>query len=656
MAVVADLPSRLFNPGVEVVIFIFIECVTRLTVPKTSNTNQRSLSTSSPYRINLLATQAALLVLAAVLCTVLHHTPYILSVVTAFVVARLLSFTLSNEQSSRPVSKPLRSTPESEDTSGMQPLASSYSHEELERFRPSKPAQVPSAQYTANLATIRGTDSTATANSYLKDRPLDSFAGHLGRSERAPQGTSCDFTLLRSRATAVTPSSSSQQSSTRTKPTAIPLQRPALTSTQSRHHPPASTGSSLLNFCHGTPGYFSSFLEYSLPSKTPPGLTNPGNTCFINSTLQCLAWTEGFLQVVPPALLNPASQDPPITDFLKALNTTLHQCHVVPDAVSRFKTIDTSPLLDAISKLVPYLVSPPGVYQSQQDAAEFLLWLLDQLHGILRSQPGGLSGLPAHFNSTKIAELRQTRNECLMKLETAHSDHTLALRQPLIQLSEVDWSLHWQEYCSSVYSLFLGQLIEARECQQCMKVSVNVEYFTVLSLPVLREGQEYRIDDSFQRFNEVEDLTLSNMMHCSCATVQTDSLAPGKRLALLSKPPQRLVVQLSRYSYDSMQNEGVKNTASISFPLSLNLFPHTMQAKLNISSQESCCYKLCAFCIHTGAVSTSFGHYVAYAVASNGKWYSFNDSTVYTVNNIESELETLFVKQNAYMLFYTKST
>ena len=85
-----------------------------------------------------------------------------------------------------------------------------------------------------------------------------------------------------------------------------------------------------------------------------------------------------------------------------------------------------------------------------------------------------------------------------------------------------------------------------------------------------------------------------------------------------------------------------------------------MQNKLTTNGNVGCTersataiYTLYAICIHTGAQSTSFGHYIAYCRASNGVWYCFNDSYVSIVANIQQELQKPTVLKNAYLLYYT---
>ena len=335
----------------------------------------------------------------------------------------------------------------------------------------------------------------------------------------------------------------------------------------------------------------------------------------------------------------------------------LDRCHVLPDGVSSFSAVDSSLFLKDVSELAPYLVALPqsGQRQTQQDASEFLLWLLDNLESDAACSLSAVS-------SDVFSSAAQQREECLVQLCNANSDDIRTFREPLSKLAEADWTLQSNKGSHLTRDLFLGQMVEARVCQKCKKMSVNVEYFTVLPLPI-PESQQGSIGgsliDCFKCFGTVEELTSSNMMVCSCSPAGSQHemiLTPGMRLAMLSRLPKRMIIQLTRFSYDTALKSARKNATPITLPTSIDTTPYLMESKLKngsaIRSERRAVYTLYALCVHTGAQSTSFGHYVAYCRVPNGTWYCFNDSYVSVVANMEQELQTATVLQNAYLLFY----
>ena len=455
--------------------------------------------------------------------------------------------------------------------------------------------------------------------------------------------------------------------------------------------------------------YVSSFWGRSKPSHTPPGIYNSGNICFAVSTLQALTWTPKFVELLNTVCQQKRKTVSPPSEklqLLMSLHSVLHRCHILPDGTTSFSPISSLGFLKKISEMVPYLVAPPysGHRQTQQDASEFLLWLLDNLEGDGSSFQSGSS-------KEELAVAQKNKNQCLLLVEDADSDDITSYRQPLLELAKADWQLECEKASFLTRELFLGQMVEARQCQNCKKLSVNVEYFTLLPLPIpeTHSGQ-LSLTDCFNSFGTVERLTETNMMACSCLPAQQAGeermegessgekiegqqkvrehvgsevegggmkgeqvggggmkgehvggdkefvLTEGMRLVMLSRLPKRLILQLSRFSYNPVRKSAQKNSTPITLPLTLDLSPFLMETKLNSDKTKSghgSVYTLYAVCIHTGAQSTSFGHYLAYCRASNGTWYCFNDSYVSVVENIELELQDSLLLQNAYLLLYS---
>ncbi len=138
----------------------------------------------------------------------------------------------------------------------------------------------------------------------------------------------------------------------------------------------------------------------------------------------------------------------------------------------------------------------------------------------------------------------------------------------------------------------------------------------------------------------------------------------GQRRSLLRQLPDCLTVQLLRFRYEN--GAPCKISRPVSIPLTnLDLtdlvVDHVMRREDLTAHVHPAAgahahrYELYALCLHLGAESTGCGHYVAYARSSSGSWFRFSDEVVTSVN-MEYELSTRQVRENAYLLFYRKCT
>ena len=384
----------------------------------------------------------------------------------------------------------------------------------------------------------------------------------------------------------------------------------------------------------------------------PPGIQNSGNICFFNSTIQCFIRMNDFQTILSK---DPVKKSPEILALIEGILSIMKQ-----SLNWRNRAINPRNLMKSVSELASHLIPARG-YQSQQDAAEFLLWLLDTLHEAYNEAKKVNDSLSISQQEAHITFLKANKNRLLDMLVNIDSNKLSTFNKTLVQLAYIDKQLALYNNKSPVYDLCCGQLLEARECQNCKALSVNLEYYTVLPLPVPVSSYSPVSDllDCFSLFSEVEELTRDcNMLNCPCSQSTSKGLAPGKRLSLLSELPPQLSIQLRRFSYNTMYNKAIKNQSPVVFPaIGLNLTEFTMHQRLERPSDSSIkpIYDLIGFCVHTGAHSTSCGHYVSYAKVSDGQWYSFNDDYVTCIgHDIESAISKPFILQNAYLLFYSR--
>lgn len=363
---------------------------------------------------------------------------------------------------------------------------------------------------------------------------------------------------------------------------------------------------------------------------TPKGFVNLGNTCFLNSTLQCLAYLPPFCQsllAISEAKLrnqrtNPhkkLSQGQKITSSLGLLFQRIHGFNDkdLNGAIAPQSMVNALPTLGTCGSRNGYKFRPGR----QEDAHEFLVHLLDAMHD------GELRG--AGINQ-QISGWRD--------------------RLPVSRLDETTF----------IHRIFGGYFRSQVRCRKCGYRSNTYDPFLDLSLEVSKKTSN-SILHSLSEFTKKETLDSENQWRCSgcnkhvCAT---------KQLTVF-RPPLSLCVQLKRFTFDggfggrsfssygtggwkygksnSNFRGGGKITKPIEFPAELDL---------PLSDSRSCEYTLTGVVMHVGG-SASSGHYTAYVKKPGRKgtnqWYHVDDSFVEPVSE-----RTVLRQKNAYLLFYCR--
>ncbi|XP_061905032.1 ubiquitin carboxyl-terminal hydrolase 2-like [Entelurus aequoreus] len=333
------------------------------------------------------------------------------------------------------------------------------------------------------------------------------------------------------------------------------------------------------------------------------GLKNLGNTCFMNSILQCLSNT--------PELRDYCLRDVHRTD----LNNNSRTTSALVDAfVKLTKTLWTSVNNETVTpsdfRNQVQLYAPKFAGCNQQDAQEFLRFLLDGLHN--------------EVNRVTVCP----------SLPAGDFDH----------LSEEEkakrmWSMYLEREDSKVVDLFVGQLKSSLTCTVCGFRSTVFEPFWDLSIPIApRTSGEVTLRDCLRVFTKEDVLDGDERPTCNRCKARRKCT---KRFSI-QKFPQILVLHLKRFSDSSVRAS--KLSTYVNFPLKeLDLREFASEGS------ERAVYNLYAVSNHWG--NTLGGHYTAYCKnAMVGEWYSYNDCRV-------SPMSSSHVRSsNAYILFYELAT
>ncbi|KAL0271487.1 UNVERIFIED_CONTAM: hypothetical protein PYX00_008567 [Menopon gallinae] len=361
--------------------------------------------------------------------------------------------------------------------------------------------------------------------------------------------------------------------------------------------------------------------RHSREKKTPlVGLRNLGNTCFMNAVLQSLSNIQEFCLYFKqlPSLERHTNgrkvyhstrsikeiSDELIAEELRKVLISLNQG-------DSKEAISPNELFSAIWKVVPRFRG----YQ-QQDAHEFLRYMLDRLHTEL------LSLLP---------------------------DETLRDSQYI--------SLDHKGRSSIVTSVFGGTLQSEVRCLNCFTESKKHDPFLDLSLDIPDKylyGQKKNKDideilppctiaDCLTSFIEVEELAETELYYCNnCKSKQRST----KRF-WIRRLPNVLCLHLKRFRWNS--HFRTKIDTEIVFPttaLDMSQFVLSNIHETRQSGAGTNLYDLAAVIVHHGS-GVGCGHYTAFAI-NDGEWFHFNDSTVRPTG------QATVAKCKPYILFYIR--
>eukprot|EP01065_Artemidia_motanka_P009322 TRINITY_DN14759_c0_g1_i1.p1 TRINITY_DN14759_c0_g1~~TRINITY_DN14759_c0_g1_i1.p1 ORF type:complete len:690 (+),score=158.15 TRINITY_DN14759_c0_g1_i1:66-2135(+) len=336
------------------------------------------------------------------------------------------------------------------------------------------------------------------------------------------------------------------------------------------------------------------------------GMMNLGNTCYMNSALQCLLGTAALRQVFLTDLRGKdirsrwGMKGELATEFRRVLNaaTASREGSKEPTSMCvnplRFKTV--------VGRWSPGFRG----YESH-DAHELLRFLLDGLHGDLQRMQGN----PPYM------ELGDIDGED----ETAAADRW--------------WRYHKSREDSVVQDLFAGQLMSKAECMKCHTQHLAFDPILDLSVPMPgpMDGQA-SVEECMKLFTREEILDGDDRLKCRRCAVRQRT----RRSLRLARAPGHLLVHLKRFKRVGGVHRKITGAITVHSRMDLRRF-------LSPPQRHPVNYCLYAVVHHFGDVDD--GHYTATVRRGDGHWYNFNDSVVSRTAD-----PSLQPSASAYLTFY----
>lgn len=329
------------------------------------------------------------------------------------------------------------------------------------------------------------------------------------------------------------------------------------------------------------------------------GLRNIGNTCFMNSVIQCLSNTRPLLEY---CLNDDYTHDKNTTSSKLKGALVLAYVNLMTSCWKEKNASYVSPnnFKTQIQKFAPRFSG----YQ-QQDSQEFLRYLLEGLH-------------------EDVNRVTQ-RPKPLQIDDNKHNNDT--------EKAVEYWNNYMRYDNSRIVEIFVGQLKSELRFDECGHRSTTFDPFWDLSLPVAKVPSESDLTDCLGLFMKAEKLEGNESPTCAKCKKRSSCT---KRFSI-QRFPQILVLHLKRFSQERYSR---KITTLVNFPIkNLDL------TEFAAEKGQQPVYNLYAVSEHSG--TTYGGHYTAKCKHPySGEWNSFNDTHVSSCGANQA------ISSEAYVLFY----
>ncbi len=329
------------------------------------------------------------------------------------------------------------------------------------------------------------------------------------------------------------------------------------------------------------------------------GLQNLGNTCFLNSAMQCFSHTFELNQMLDNADILTKLNNKTEAVLLKEWNELRKllwskNCIITPGG-----------FVHNVQQVAIKLNNDNFAGWAQNDLPEFIYFMMNGFHTALSRE------VDIHISGN-------TQNS---------RDRLAKIAYTMVK------DMYSKEYSEMIPVFFGIQFSTIRSLDHKVEKSIKAEPYFMLDLPIPNKPSPSLLE-CIDLYIEDEKMCGENAWYNDKTKQKEDVL---KTLQFWSLP-SILIIDLKRFNKINFR----KNDCYVDIPLS----PIDLSKYVIGYQKESYVYELYGICNHSGNVMG--GHYTANVKTKNG-WYHFNDRNVTKIAD-----ESKIISPMAYCLFFRK--
>lgn len=370
-------------------------------------------------------------------------------------------------------------------------------------------------------------------------------------------------------------------------------------------------------------------------------IKNMGNTCYMNSILQCINHTpllreyilsNRYVDTLKQNIKDAGGEGKSDENVVKTVFKTniIYQLHRI------MKIMWSKNCLVTPASFRKLVAKKNDMFQGfrQHDSQEFMIYIIDQIHEEMGQKANILFGKENTEFKTKKSTKQMSETSNVME------------NQLISILAMTSWRNYIRHKYSIITELFTGMYHSTLESNTCHNKSHAFDPFMCLSAsvpidtssnPYFESRKEFSLYELLDNFFSLEEMSGDNKVNCERCCRKTDST---KQISIWF-PPKILIIQIKRFLKNPYGYTTKKINNKVTYPIrGLDLYKYTSEA-----NKKSYKYNLFAVNIHSDFGGINSGHYYSYCKNTfDNKWYCYNDEHIVEIKNVQHN--------DAYLLFY----